>query len=260
VYDAELPPRSRWLLGGCRALGTAHLLLGNLVDAVTVFTEGIRLAGGDDRTAYAEAHCHGLLAFAHLDRRELDRAEARVAQARVLIERNGLETTFEAMAPGAADAIVAFRRGDPARARRLMHLVAARLSVADAAPWYKGLLAIRLGELAVDLDDPAAAGQLATVAEQTLALIPDAGTLPARLDQLASTLGQQTGEYATLTPAERRVLVQLATHKTLAEIGKTLYVSRTTVKSHVSSIYSKLGVTTRNEAVARLPRTTSSAP
>ena len=74
----------------------------------------------------------------------------------MLIERNGLETTFEAMAPRAAEAIVAFRRGDPARASGLMHVVAARLSIADAAPWYKSLIAIRLGELAIDLDDPAA--------------------------------------------------------------------------------------------------------
>ena len=139
------------------------------------------------------------------------------------------------MAPSAAEAIVAFRRGDPARARRLMHVVAARLSIADAAPWYKSLIAIRLGELAIDLDDPAAAEHLATVAEQSLSVLPDAGLLPARLDRLTERLVERDGDYATLTPAERRVLVQLATHKTLAEIGKTLYVSRTTVKSHVSS-------------------------
>ena len=86
-------------------------------------------------------------------------------------------------------------------------------------------------------------------------MLPDAGLLPARLDRLTERLVERDGDYATLTPAERRVLVQLATHKTLAEIGKTLYVSRTTVKSHVSSIYSKLGVTTRHEAVSRLPTT-----
>ncbi|MET0910324.1 MAG: LuxR C-terminal-related transcriptional regulator [Ilumatobacteraceae bacterium] len=253
VYDSELPARSRWLLGGCRALGTAHLLLGNLDDAVTMLNEGVRLAGADEETAHSEVHCHGLLAFAHLDRRELDRAQARVIEARVLIQRNGLETTFEAMAPCAAEAIVAFRRGDAPKARRLMDDVSDRLALADAAPWYKATLAIRLGELAIDLDDPVAAGRLASTAERSLAVLPDAGILPARLDRLTGRLAQHSGDYATLTPAERRVLVQLATHKTLAEIGKTLYVSRTTVKSHVSSIYSKLGVTTRHDAVSRLP-------
>jgi LuxR family maltose regulon positive regulatory protein len=197
--------------------------------------------------------CHGLLAFIHLDRRELDRAEASVLEAHHLIERNGLETTFEAMAPSTAAAIVAFRRGDVQRARQLLDAVTERLSLAAAARWYKAIIAIRLGELALDLDDPAAAARLVADAEGSLAWLPDAGTLPARLERLGARLVQQTGDYATLTPAERRVLVQLATHKTLAEIGKTLYVSRTTVKSHVSSIYSKLGVTTRNDAVSHLP-------
>jgi DNA-binding CsgD family transcriptional regulator len=54
---------------------------------------------------------------------------------------------------------------------------------------------------------------------------------------------------ASLTPAERRVLNQLATHRTLFEIAQRLYVSRATVKTHVASIYAKLGVTTRADAV-----------
>ncbi len=54
---------------------------------------------------------------------------------------------------------------------------------------------------------------------------------------------------ASLTPAERRVLNQLATHRTLFEIAERLFVSRATVKTHVASIYAKLGVTTRADAV-----------
>jgi len=54
-----------------------------------------------------------------------------------------------------------------------------------------------------------------------------------------------------LTAAERRVLEQLATHRTLAEIGEHLYVSRNTVKTHTVSIYRKLVVSGRSEAVER---------
>ncbi len=54
-----------------------------------------------------------------------------------------------------------------------------------------------------------------------------------------------------LTPAEHRVLVQLATHRTLADIGEHLYVSRNTVKTHTVSIYRKLDVSGRTEAVER---------
>ncbi len=54
-----------------------------------------------------------------------------------------------------------------------------------------------------------------------------------------------------LTTAEFRVLAQLPTHRSLVEIGEHLYVSRNTVKSHTQSIYRKLGVSGRSEAVAR---------
>ncbi len=253
VYDAELPSRSRWLIGGCRAIGTAHLLLGHLDEALDALHEAIRLAGGDDATAHAEVHCLGLAAFGHLDRGEVDPAGARVLDANRLMARNGLESTFEAMAPTAADAVVSYRRGNLPRARRLLGAVTDRLSIADAAPWYKASIAIRLGELAADLEDSATAERLVGAASKSLGILPDAGTLPGRLSQLRDRLVRPSAGYAILTPAERRVLVQLATHKTLAEIGKTLYVSRTTVKSHVSSIYSKLGVTSRHEAVSRLP-------
>ena len=40
--------------------------------------------------------------------------------------------------------------------------------------------------------------------------------------------------------------------RTLKQIAEHLYVSRATVKTHVASIYAKLGVTSRAEAVALL--------
>ena len=54
-----------------------------------------------------------------------------------------------------------------------------------------------------------------------------------------------------LTPAELRVWHQLATTtRTIREISETLYLSVDTVKSHLSSIYRKLGVSSRREALA----------
>jgi DNA-binding CsgD family transcriptional regulator len=55
----------------------------------------------------------------------------------------------------------------------------------------------------------------------------------------------------TLTPAERRVFGLLPTHLSLGAIGDHLCVSRATVKTHVRSIYRKLDVTSRNEAIQR---------
>jgi len=54
---------------------------------------------------------------------------------------------------------------------------------------------------------------------------------------------------APLTGAELRLLPYLQTHLTIGEIGERLFVSRNTVSSEVASIYRKLGVSSRNEAV-----------
>jgi LuxR family maltose regulon positive regulatory protein len=54
-----------------------------------------------------------------------------------------------------------------------------------------------------------------------------------------------------LTPAELRLLPYLQTHLTIREIGERLFVSRNTVSSEVASIYRKLGVSSRNDAVER---------
>ena len=54
-----------------------------------------------------------------------------------------------------------------------------------------------------------------------------------------------------LTTRERVVLACLEREITLGEIAADLFVTRNTVKSQVRSVYRKLGVRTRADAVAR---------
>ncbi|GAA4372417.1 LuxR C-terminal-related transcriptional regulator [Nocardioides caricicola] len=54
----------------------------------------------------------------------------------------------------------------------------------------------------------------------------------------------------TLSPRERDVLNELARGSTYADIAATLFVSENTVKTHVSSLYSKLSVNRRSAALA----------
>jgi LuxR family maltose regulon positive regulatory protein len=54
-----------------------------------------------------------------------------------------------------------------------------------------------------------------------------------------------------LSERELSVLRLLASELSQREIGSQLYVSLNTVKGHVRSIFRKLGVTTRADAVAR---------
>ena len=53
-----------------------------------------------------------------------------------------------------------------------------------------------------------------------------------------------------LTAAEQRVLTLLPT-STYLQIADTLFISRNTVKTHLRSIYQKLGVASRSEALER---------
>lgn len=55
---------------------------------------------------------------------------------------------------------------------------------------------------------------------------------------------------APLSPREQEVLAALAHGRSNAEIADLLYVSTSTVKKHVNSIFEKLGLQTRAQAVA----------
>ena len=54
----------------------------------------------------------------------------------------------------------------------------------------------------------------------------------------------------TLSPREQDVLRELARGATYADIATLLYLSENTVKTHVSSLYAKLAVSRRSEALA----------
>jgi LuxR family maltose regulon positive regulatory protein len=58
------------------------------------------------------------------------------------------------------------------------------------------------------------------------------------------------GEALTLTPREQTIIDLLPTHLNYGQIGNELFVSVNTVKSNLKSIYRKLGVANRYEAVA----------
>jgi LuxR family transcriptional regulator, maltose regulon positive regulatory protein len=92
-------------------------------------------------------------------------------------------------------------------------------------------------------------------AESHLGEAADAGILPQRLAKARHHLGGgRRGEAAPgeeLTDRELDVLRLLATDRSRREIGNSLYVSLNTVKSHTRSIFRKLEVSDRVEAVAR---------
>jgi ATP/maltotriose-dependent transcriptional regulator MalT len=97
-----------------------------------------------------------------------------------------------------------------------------------------------------------------TLVEQARELIgrfADPGALPALLEQaeqmLASPARRRVEAAAPLTERELAVLRLLSTRLSNREIGRELYVSINTVRSHVHALYRKLEAASREEAVAR---------
>jgi LuxR family maltose regulon positive regulatory protein len=95
---------------------------------------------------------------------------------------------------------------------------------------------------------------MAARAHELIERFTDPGMLPALLEQTVRALGaaprRRVEVAASLSERELAVLRLLPTRLSNREIGRELYVSVNTVRTHVQAIYRKLEVTTRAQAVA----------
>lgn len=74
-----------------------------------------------------------------------------------------------------------------------------------------------------------------------MAMLAGNGNRPASADPVADAAPDESRRLSALTAREREVLALLGRGLTNAEIARTLSVSPTTVKTHVSSLLTKLG-------------------
>ena len=161
---------------------------------------------------------------------------------------------------------------DPGKAREhLARAIRLRPLLTSAMPHRSVQTLLELARAYLALDDAAGARAVLRQAGEIIRQRPSLGVLPAQAAELAATLdrtGQGPAGATSLTAAELRLLPLLSTHLTLLEIGERLYLSRNTVKTQAVSIYRKLGVSSRSEAMQRvrelgllgLPRPARSEP
>jgi DNA-binding NarL/FixJ family response regulator len=80
----------------------------------------------------------------------------------------------------------------------------------------------------------------------------DPGVAPRLLDRyrrVVAPAARDSVRLDLLTEREREVLRLMARGATNAEIGRTLHVAEATVKTHVGSIFAKIGVRDRPAAI-----------
>jgi LuxR family maltose regulon positive regulatory protein len=136
-----------------------------------------------------------------------------------------------------------------ARAARLRPLLTYALPVMSV------VTLLDMARVYAALSDTAGASTVLRQARGILQQRPALGVLANRADDLRVELTSAAETLAggsSLTAAELRLVPLLATRLTLQEIGDRLYIARSTAKTHAVSIYRKLGVSTRREAVDRL--------
>ena len=101
-----------------------------------------------------------------------------------------------------------------------------------------------IGYLMKNVSADQLAGAVRAAAEGRSTLAPEAA------DVLMRSVSSPRPQAETLTAREQEVLKLMADGLTNADIGQRLVIGVATVKTHVSSIIAKLGVSTRTEATA----------
>jgi ATP/maltotriose-dependent transcriptional regulator MalT len=250
-------PETAWSVVARIALGAALWWSDEPTEAGAVFEHAGR--GAEEAGSTLGEVC--ALAFRAAIDLENGDVEAAVAAAELAVkltaDRELLGFPFTALAPMVLGKALT-RRGDHAGAIARLEPALDLAQREDA--WViraYGLLA--LAEARQRRGDTAAARRAITQARGLLSALPDPGAASAYVERTERLLKltprarreQERGEFWELSERELEVLRLLASSLSQREIAGELFVSFSTVKSHVRSIFRKLGVDARADAVTR---------
>jgi LuxR family maltose regulon positive regulatory protein len=258
VADADLaveaePSWSPWRDTALGVAGEAYLLVGDVDRAIELFKEAIEAPAGhasSDNVVVSQSE----LALLAMDRGAWSEAEEHLGPALAAIDELQMHDYPVCLIAFACAARLAVHHGDLKEAnRRLTQAMRARPASTHALPGLAVALRLQLAQVYLTLADRTTARHLLREIDDILVHRPALGVLVDRVSAFRDLLAASAQIGATgsspLSPAELRLLPYLQTHLTIAEIAERLFVSRNTASSEVSSIYRKLGVSSRNEAV-----------
>jgi LuxR family maltose regulon positive regulatory protein len=252
---AQEPEWSPWRGNALWLLAEAHLLAGHLDQARDLLIRA-SMAAADTGTVDVTVICGSTLAWLAMDRGEWQEAASRLGLALAVIDEHRMHDYHASLPafPGAAR--LALHHGDTYEAhRQLTRAMRARPSATYMRPYHAVRLRLQLAKVHLALAEVATARQLLREIDDILVRRPALGTLVGQVEGFRRVLASSslTGAVggAALTPAELRLLPYLQTHLTVAGIAERLFVSSHTVKAEVNSIYRKLGVSKRSDAVQK---------
>jgi LuxR family maltose regulon positive regulatory protein len=239
-------PGSRWRAVACWAAALPHFYGGELAEADEWFTEAAALGHeqGHWLIACSALACRSLIA-GHAGR--IDTQAQFAEDAIALAGEHGLEDN--AATPTLALGVSMAARGQPAEALPVLEhgvAVARWRGQPLLLVWALRYLADTLAILGRHDRSDAASAEARSVLAACVNPVSLAGAA-ASSERPARAPG--VPDHQQLTHRELIVLTFLAGDLSEADIGRQLFVSHSTVHSHVKSIYRKLGVSSRAEAL-----------
>jgi LuxR family maltose regulon positive regulatory protein len=208
------------------------------------------------RRAPAVAAGHAVLALVAADCGRRATARDHAEMARAIVGRITSSRSWLGSAVAEALGTVLAAEGDLVGAEReLSH--AERFLEDEIATVPHARVLIRLADIRCRRGRLDEAGDTLGRAREKLAEIRDSGTVPVFADEVAIELEKARGNASAdeilelPSEAEVAVLLWLASDLSVREIGTQMFLSPNTVRSHVRSIYRKLRVGSRQDAVAR---------
>jgi len=252
---AQEPPWSSWRDTALCLCAEAHLLSGDVEQARAVFTEASAAATAVNSPSVIVVS-ESELAVLAMDAGRWAEAAGRVEAALAVVDKARMQDYATSALAFAAAARLARHRGDMEGANReLTRAMRARPTLTFVFPYLAARLRLQLARVYWAIADYSAARHLLREIDDIVLQRPALGALGQEVSEFRRivTSNAQGGPAggSPLTPAELRLLPYLQTHLTMGEIGERLFVSRNTVSSQVTSIYRKLGVSSRNDAVAQ---------
>lgn len=235
--------------------GVTRFGLGRSKDARVALADAAEAPAGSDGVAI---YARGQLALLEMSNGNWEEGERQTDLALADIKELKVGNLLSSGAAQVAAAAAAAHFGNRGLAfQRLNSLAPLQKVLTDAIPFDAFQIHLIAAETYLVIGDYRAASVHARTAHSRLEQFGDGGIFEQRLEETMRTI--ESGNEAATSPAdpkaltdrELQVLTMLESPLSLRDIGGELFVSRNTTKTHVASVYRKLGVTTRTAAVAR---------